>query len=78
MAWKEKGRSVVKSLGAMVGLLITFYVFDQVLQAISPFTSNASSTLYTAASFVKTLVPIVGIIAGFEQVYKALRSSGMM
>ena len=71
------GSSMTRALGRMVGLLLSLYVFDQVIEAIWDNVS-ASTHFTTAVSFVGNLFPVVGILGAFEIIYGALKSAGMV
>lgn len=78
MAYKgAKGGTMTRALGQMVGLLLSLYVFDEVIDAIWD-TVNASTYFSTAVQFVGNLFPVVGILGAFEIIYRALARAGMV
>lgn len=78
MAFKRSSRNVaIKGLGQIVGLLLSLYVFDQVLDAIWT-TINASTFFGTAVSFAEDLLPVVGILGIFYVIYGILAQMGMV
>lgn len=72
-----KGSSMTQALGQMVGLLLSLYVFDEVIDAIWS-TVNASTYFSTAVTFIGNLFPVVGILGAFEIIYGALKRAGMV
>lgn len=68
---------VTKSLGQMVGLLLALYVFDRMISAIASVVFN-STYFDDATSLIQTLLPVIGILAAFEIVWKGLQSSGLV
>lgn len=42
MAIMKGGNGAIKSLGAMVGLLIALYVFDQIISIVMPIAANCA------------------------------------
>ena len=77
MARYSKGSLMTKALGRMVGLLLSLYVFDEVIDAIWD-TVNASTYFSTAVTFIGNLFPVVGILGAFEIIYSALRAARMV
>lgn len=81
MAYKHKGytkgSNMSRALGKMVGLLLTLYVFDRVINAIWA-TVNTSVWFATAVSFINTMLPVMGILGAFEIVMEALKGAGLM
>lgn len=79
-----RGNRLTGTIGKMAGLLLSFYVFNEVVTTIYVWQQNGgidlannSSVFYTTAIFVDTLLPITGILASFEIIYQALRQSGL-
>lgn len=68
---------MTRALGQMVGLLLSLYVFDEVIDAIFP-TVNGSAYFQTAVTFVSNLFPVIGILGAFEIIYRALRKANMV
>ena len=68
---------MTRALGQMVGLLLSLYVFDEVIDAIFP-TVNGSAYFQTAVTFVSNLFPVIGILGAFEIIYRALRKENMV
>lgn len=70
---------MTRSIGKMVGLLLTLYVFNEIIITIytAANLNNSSMPFYTAATFVYGLLPVVGILAAFEIIYSALKASGL-
>lgn len=54
MALLKGGNTIVKSLGKLVGLLLSLYVFDQIIAVVLPLTFNCvgGSTYYNASDTV--------------------------
>lgn len=80
MAYRNKGLNgsmMTQALGRMVGLLLSLYVFDEVIDAIWT-TVNASTYFATAVTFIGNLFPVVGILGAFEIIYTALRQAKLV
>lgn len=80
MAYKGRGLSgsgMTQALGKMVGLLLSLYVFDEVIDAIMP-TVNASTYFSTAVTFINNLFPVIGILGAFEIIYGALKQAKLV
>ena len=71
------GSNMTRALGQMIGLLLSLYVFDQVLQVIIP-EVNSSTYFGTAVTFVENLFPVVGILGAFEIIYRALKGANLV
>lgn len=72
-----RGSSMTQALGQMVGLLLSLYVFDEVIDAIWS-TVNESTYFSTAVTFIGNLFPVIGILGAFEIIYGALKRAGMV
>ncbi len=78
MAYRRgRGAGMTQALGQMVGLLLSLYVFDEVIDAIWG-SVNTSTYFSTAVTFVGNLFPVIGILGAFEIIYGALRRAGMV
>ena len=71
------GGNMTRALGKMVGLLLSLYVFDEVIDAIMPSVNN-STYFGTAVTFVTNLFPVIGILGAFEIIYDALRRAKLV
>lgn len=71
------GLMMTKALGRMVGLLLSLYVFDEVIDAIMP-SVNTSTYFSTTVTFVTNLFPVIGILGAFEIIYGALRAAKLV
>lgn len=73
---------MTQALGRMVGLLLTLYVFDQIIDVLNGSgggTNISDSTWFSdAVSFIQSLFPVIGILGSFEIIYNALKSSKMI
>lgn len=78
MAYSRKGTgAMTQALGQFVGLLLSLYVFDEVIDAIFP-TVNDSTWFQTAIDLITPLFGVVGILAAFEIIYRALGRAGLV
>lgn len=70
---------MTQSLGRMVGLLLVLYVFNEIVDVlwVESILTNQSKTFWDSISFIHTLFPVVGILAAFEIIYSALKTSGL-
>lgn len=68
---------MTRALGRMVGLLLSLYVFDEVISAIWG-SVNTSQYFSTAVTFVGNLFPVIGILGAFEIIYGALRTAKLV
>ena len=67
----------MQALGQTVGLLLGLYVFDEVLKAIM--TTLTNSTYFgSAVTFITDLLPVIGILGGFEIIYNTLQRMGVL
>lgn len=71
------GGNMTRALGRMVGLLLSLYVFDEVISAIMP-SVNSSAYFATTVTFVTNLFPVIGILGAFEIIYDALRRAKLV
>lgn len=68
---------MLRALGEIVGLVLSLYVFDEVIDAIWGFV-NTSTYFSTAVTFIQNLFPVLGILAAFEITIRALRSGNIL
>ena len=72
--YKKTGNSriIMGTLSGLTGLVLSLWVFDQVLDVVIPLV-NDSTYFATAVSFVQDLLPVVGIIAGYIMIKGAIK-----
>jgi hypothetical protein len=60
------------TLGGLTGLVLSLWVFDQVLDVVIPLV-NDSTYFATTVTFVQDILPVVGIVAGYIMIRGALK-----
>ena len=68
----SNSRVIMGTLSGLTGLVLSLWVFDQVLDVVIPLV-NDSTYFATTISFVEDLLPVVGIIAGYIMIRVAIR-----
>lgn len=68
----SNSRVIMGTLSGLTGLVLSLWVFDQVLDVVIPLV-NDSTYFATTVSFVQDLLPVVGIIAGYIMIRAAIR-----
>ena len=63
---------IMETLSGLTGLVLSLWVFDQVLDVVIPLV-NTSTYFATTVSFVEDLLPVVGIIAGYIMIRGAIQ-----
>jgi hypothetical protein len=63
---------IMGTLSGLTGLVLSLWVFDQVLDVVIPLV-NTSTYFATTVSFVEDLLPVVGIIAGYIMIRGAIQ-----
>lgn len=70
---KSNNNAVIMStLSGMVTLAISLWVFDKILTVVIPLV-NTSEFFGDAISFLKDLLPVIGIIAAYIMIRGALK-----
>ncbi len=63
---------IMGTLGGLTGLVLSLWVFDQVLDVVIPLV-NDSVYFADTITFVQAILPIVGIIAGYIMIKGAIK-----
>lgn len=65
-------RVIMRTLGGLTGLMLSLYVFHQVLTTVVPLVNVSGGYFSTTVDFVTDILPVVGIIAGYIMIRGAI------
>ena len=69
--------AVMTAIGSTVGLVLALYAYNEILDAVWGLVNN-TTYFGTAVTFVSNLLPVIGILAAFEIIYRALKASKLI
>ena len=69
----NKASKVMGTLGQLVGLTIGLWIFDKILDVVIPLV-NSSTWFADTVSFVQDMIPVVGIVVGYQMIKPLFKS----